>query len=259
MFEKCPNCLKRVIKGSKFCTHCGERMPLVAKEKKRKINRKFIDVDFTDGKKVFKRYMNYFLKRIKEPTVSMKKSMNKESFQFGLIQLIILILINSLTVLTLYRSINAGSRFSLNVSLFSLFVGATVIQAVYLLNTIISLYVTTNYLKKVPTTIQTITSRVGGLASPQLVLSIVLGFAVTTQIGPLYYLILSLIAIVSIASINFYLLSIKNHSVLSNFYTVIFAMALVLILQVITYTLILRFSTKPQIYPEIIRTILSKL
>lgn len=252
MFEKCPNCLKRVVKGSNFCTYCGEKMPLVAKTKRKKINKDFIDVDFTKGKKIGNRYKKYFLERLSEPTVSMKKSMNQESFQFGLIQLILMVLINGLTVLTISRGTYSPNGTGLN-----LFIGTIILQAFILLSMVISLYVSTNYLKNVPTTIQTIISRIGGLATPQLILSIALYFSVLLKVSSLYYVMLSLIVVISLVTMSFYLLSIKNNSRIPVFYTAVLAIGLVLALQVMMYSLLMRFSTNPQIYPEIIRIIIS--
>lgn len=256
MLRKCPNCSNRVVKGSKFCTHCGGRLPDYSKKKRRKVNKDFIDVDFTGGKKIFNQYKKYFLERLKDPTTSMKKSMNQVSFQFGLVQLILFALINSITVLTLHGKVNVGSTYNSNLSMFSLFFGALVLQALLFLNTVISLYISANYLKKVPTTVQTITSRIGGLITPQLILSIVLYLSVLLRIGFLYDVTLSLIILIGIVIISFYLLSIKNNSTIPNFYTVIFAMSLLLFLQVIMYNVVIRFSTNPQIYPRIISLII---
>lgn len=257
MFEKCPNCLKRVIKGSKFCTHCGKKMPRVAKTKHTKPDKDFIDVDFSEGKKIFKRYKKYFFERLKEPTVSMKKSMNKESFKFGLIQLNILVIINSLSILTVYAKIDDLSGSVLSVSWLSLFMGAIIFQAVFLLSMVISLYVSTNYLKNIPTTVQTILSRIGGLATPQLILSVILYLAVTLGISFLYSFMAPLIILTNLVSIIFYLMSIKNKSTIPVFYTVILTMGLLMTLQIIMSNMILRFSVNPQIYPEIIRIILN--
>lgn len=184
MFEKCPNCSKRMLKGSKFCTHCGEKMPVYSQKKRRTVNKKFAGINLAESKRVFNRYKKYFIQRLKEPTVSMKKSMNKESFQFGLVQLIIFMLINSFTVLAMY-----GNTYSLNFSPVSLFVGAIVLQGLFFLNMVISLYISTNYLKNVPTQAQTIISRIGGLATPQLILSLILYLSVQFRIGALSYVI----------------------------------------------------------------------
>lgn len=259
MFEKCPNCLKRVIKGSKYCTHCGEKMPQIAKTKRRKVNKGFNNRGFTNSKKLFSRYQSYFVERIKEPTVSMKKSMNKESFRFGLAQLIVLIMINSFTVLSLSgkaHKVHIEMSPELNVPMLALFVGVIILQVFYILNTVLSLYVATNYLKKVPTTVQTIISRLGGLASPQLILSVILFFATALKIGLLSYIALILLVLINLTNMSFYLFSIKNNSKIPNFYIAIFALAFLLILQVATYSLIMRFSTNPQIYPAILRTLM---
>lgn len=256
MFEKCPNCSRRVMKGSKFCTHCGERLPQEAKHERRKVIKNFQGFDFTKVKKIINHYQSYFLERLQDPTVSMKKSMNKESFQFGLVQLVIFIVLNSATVLTLFRKGNTGLAPYLNISMVSIFMGALVLQALFLMNMAVSLYVSTNYLKKVPTTIETILARVGGLAAPQLVLSFILYFSVLFGINTVYYVVLSLIVIISFIKISFYLLSIKNNSTLPNFYIVIVTTGLLLILQVILYGIIMRFSTNPQLYPEIISRVL---
>lgn len=252
MFEKCPNCLKRVIKGSKFCTHCGEKMPRVAKTKQTKSNKDFIDVDFTKGKKIVNWYKKYFLERLKDPTVSMKKSMNKDSFKFGLIQLSILVIINSLSILKLHTSSGAVIG-----SMLSLFIGAIIFQGVFLLNMAISLYLSTNYLKNVPTTAQTIISRIGGLATPQIVLSLVLYLSIILRIGFLHSFTAVLIILTNLVSIIFYLMSIKNKSAIPVFYTMIFAVGLLMALQIIMCNVILRFSVNPQIYREVIRIILN--
>lgn len=256
MFRKCPNCSNRVVKGSKFCTHCGEKLPNDSTKKRRKVNKDFIDVDFTGGKKVFNQYKNYFLERLQDPTISMKKSMNQVSFQFGLFQLVIFILMNSLTVLTLHGKVNVESTYTANLSMFSLFFGALVFQTILILNMVISLYLTANYLKKVPTTIQTIVSRIGGLATPQLILSIVLYFSVLLKVGLMYEIIFILIFLISIVILSFYLLTTKNNSTVPSFYTVVFALSLLLFLQVTLYSVVMRFSTNPQIYSEIIRLII---
>lgn len=252
MFEKCPNCLKRVVRGSKYCTHCGEKMPLVAKQKKQKRKKDFINVDFGESKRIFNRYKNYFVERIKDPTVSMKKSMQKESFQFGVVQLIVIALINVLTVLTLYGKLNIGNSFSIDVSRLSIFAGSIILQASLLLSTVVSLYFATNYLKKVPTTFKTIVSRVGGFASLQLLVSVVLLIAVFLEIRTLYSIGLYLFVLISIGLINFYLLRIKNSSTIPSLYTTIFTMGMFLALQIITYTFIQMFSANPHIYPKII-------
>lgn len=256
MFEKCPNCLKRVIKGSKFCTHCGEKMPYVAKTKRKKVKTDFIDVDFTDSKKILNRYKSYFLERLKEPTVSMKKSMQKESFQFGLLQLIILVIINSFTVLMRYGRMNSAALSTTNMPLLSLFTGTTILQAFFLLSMAISLYFATNYLKNVPTTFQTIVSRIGGLATPQLMLSIILFLSVALKISFLANTLLILILLISLISLIFYLMSIKNNSAIPVFYTMVLAIAFMVALQMIGYSLLMRFSTNPQIYPKVIQIIL---
>lgn len=209
MFRECPNCFNRVVRGSKFCTHCGEKLPNYSKKKRRKVNKDFTNVDFTGGKKVFNQYKKYFLERLKDPTVSMKQSMNQVSFQFGLAQLIIFILINGLTVITLHGKIHLGSTSNLNLSVFSLFFGAIVLQASFFLNMVISLYISTNYLKKVPTTVQTIVSRIGGLVTPQLILSIGFYFSALLGMRLVSMMMVVLLILISIVMISFYLLSRK--------------------------------------------------
>lgn len=256
MFEKCPNCLKRVVKGSKFCTHCGEKMPHVAKTKRKKVRKDFIDIDFKNSKKIISRYKNYFLERLKEPTVSMKKSMQKESFQFGFIQLIILVIINSFTVLMRYGRLTNAVLSTVNLPLLSLFTGSVILQVFFLSSMIFSLYFATNYLKNVPTTIQTIISRIGGLSTPQLMLSIVLFLSVALNANFLATTLFLLIFLISLVSLNFYLMSIKNNSIIPVFYTMVLAIAFMVALQIITYSLLMRFSTNPRIYPEILRIVL---
>ncbi len=255
MIRKCPNCSKRVVKGSKFCVHCGEKLPLFTKKKKKKVNKDFINVDFRSGKRLFNRYKQYLFERLYDPKISMKKSMNKESFEFGLVQLIILMLINGLIILAIHGK--RGNTYNLNLSMLSLFVGALILQVLFLLSQGISLYISTNYLKNVPTTAQTITSRIGGLASVQLILAIIMYLAILIGIGSLSLLLIYLSGLLSIVNLIFYLLNIKNNSTVPNYYVIVIALGLFLSLQNLTYNLVVRFSTNPEIYPTIIRLLLS--
>lgn len=251
MFQKCPNCSTRVIRGSKFCTNCGAQIPHDSKKKRRKVNENFMNIDFVNSKKLLKRYKNYFYDRIVDPTISMKRSMQKESFQFGVFQLIVIVLINSFTLLTLFGEIDIFTR-----PVFSVFLSSVVLHLLIFLNMVISLYIATNYLKKVPTNVQTIVSRIGGLASPLLILSFILYLAVLTSWTPFFYYIGIFGSIlVGIAIINFYLLNIKNNSNIPVFYTLVIAMGVFLLVHTVTYVFLLRYSANPAIYAEIIQVI----
>lgn len=238
--KKCNNCGAMMNEDAKFCTNCGAAFTETESNQNidtsensnsdsnenqtsQMVQNVSNAVKSVEYDKVAQGYWKYFLMTLKNPSTSFTVT-DKIN---GWIQFVLIAILNSLvsvSILTIMPTTESG---------IGLFFKLFFVQFIINVAGIGILFIFKNFVQKVSTPFNVVTSQYGGLLSINIILLLIVFIsALISPIAMISIIMVGvvLVGIVNVIAFNMYLLNGKNNSKLDNFYVAVLANAVVLII-----------------------------
>lgn len=243
--KECLNCGAMMNEEAKFCTNCGaafadqtqsepaaqttnQEQPVSSTAPKETQTSQVVQnvsnaVKSVEYDKVAQGYWSYFVSTLKNPSFSFGVTDRTN----GWIQFVLLTLLNALSSVTMLAGIPGADA---GIGMFFQFF---FVQFLISVTGIAILFLFKNFVQKVNTPFNIVTSQYGGLLSANVVLFFVI--LISSLISPIAMISIimigiALVGIVNVIGFNMYLLNGQNNSKLDNFYVTLLANAVVLII-----------------------------